>query len=186
VLFLAEAGSLDAESEEESEDGVILERVALDSEPCFLVSSASESLSELDVSESESGKGVFLASDCVEESESEEESEDEESLLEELALPALVFFFLWPELALELESESEDDESLLEDLEDLSSELELLLEPDEEEESEDEVESLLEDLDDFLTFFVFFDFFLSFFSSSELELELESDEDDDEPLLDED
>jgi len=83
--FFATAASLEAESDEESEDdGVILGRVALDSDPCFFISSASDSLSELEDSESESGKGVFLASDCVEESESEDEPEDDEPLLDEL------------------------------------------------------------------------------------------------------
>ena len=196
AVILDSGLSREAESDEESEeDGVIFGRVALDSDPCFLISSESDSLPELEESESESGKGVFLASDCVEESESEEESEDDESLLdeepllEELVWFFLVFVFLSLELELELESESEEDESLLDDSVESSSELELELEleSDDEEDEEDEEDPLLEDLEDFLTFLTILAFLEALgkaLTSSELELDPDDDDDDDESLED--
>lgn len=94
--FSSSSESLDEdESDEVSTEGDIFLgapslRVALVSDPCFLACfSGVDSLPELDESSSDSGSGVFLARDWVEESESEPESDDESELLpvEELSLP---------------------------------------------------------------------------------------------------
>jgi hypothetical protein len=179
TLTFASESLDDEESAEESEEDDFFARsdnVALVSEPCFLIffggESAEDSLPELELddSESESGKGIFWATEFVEESESDEESDEEsdddpevellsEELEDELAafFSCFVFFtFLFFFFFLESEAEESEDESLE-------------LDDDEDEEDESEDESNL------VSVFIFFDLGAS---SSELEPELESDPDD--------